>query len=811
MKRILIAGLLLALPAWPRSMPGGRHLRQPLPEIFRHELLRQTRPASTALRDGAAPVQAVLPDAGQIAVLDDGDGVFSAAGFDLDGKTVLFQPAGTNASQYTYSVAGSRFDAQAPGAGTTVRLGDDDAAAVSLPFAFPFYGQRHNTLFLHSDGNFTFNTADASSFERDFVRLVTGPPRAAPLFIDLDPSQPEGSVTYVSSPGRFLITWNNLPLYSDTPGPQVPRQTFQAALFEDGRIEFSYRGVNSVSFVVVGIAPGDATRLEQVAFVDLTAANSTAFTAAVLEDFTDEPRFDLVTMVKKFYRNHEDPYDFVVVFDTVDREPDSCAFAFAIRNWVRGIGLRVRGLRSITEEFDATRVVGSSGRLQTLIYMGPLARYPADPSTLLPPGSTCGRNSVLTILGQEAGHRFLAYPRFLDPATGRNSLELLGRDFAHWSFYFNSDASLVEGNQILDRGAGMTPRFETGEIVRRFGSFDQYFMGLRGPDEVPPSFLVQQPSIDFPRGRNPQSGVFFDGTRLDITAPMIVAAEGPRLPDHTLSPKQFRFAFALLVREGTTPPAADIERLDRYRTAWETFFGQATGDRARAETRLVRHLQLSVWPAAGLLQGRTITASVGLAAPASSPVTVRLEASGGAISVPGSVTIPAGRQSAQFTIQGAAAGAAELTARGPDDSYETARAQLFSRASAAGLELERLDSIELRFGAYTRALPGALSGGLGTPLAEELIFRVRDANFLPYPGVRLTASASGAGSVAPAPLVTDERGWARVRWTLDANPGTNSLTLALDGQPEVSARAEAVGVPQPARRRDPRLPPEPVP
>jgi hypothetical protein len=104
-----------------------------------------------------------------------------------------------------------------------------------------------------------------------------------------------------------------------------------------------------------------------------------------------------------------------------------------------------------------------------------------------------------------------------------------------------------------------------------------------------------------------------------------------------------------------------------------------------------------------------------------------------------------------------------------------------------------------------------LAGGLGAPLNEQLIFRVRDENFLPYPGLQLAAAPSGAGSVAGSNLVTDERGWVRINWRLDTNPGPNTLNVSLEGSPEISATAQAVGVPQPARRRDARPAPEPVP
>ncbi len=810
MTRTLRLGLLVLIPlapVWGRSA-GKKHFRDPGVEIVRHRA-RQARTATVqALRPEA--VSADMPDQGDIAIVDDSGGVVKAAGFDLDQRNLEFRPAGTNAAQYTFASGALRFD-EGAARGAALALGDDDAKEAPLPFPFPFYGQRYSSLWVHSDGNVTFGTAEASSDPRDFVRLVTGPPRIAAFFVDLDPSQPDAAVSYSGGADRFFVTWSNVPLYADAPGPSVPRETFQLILYLDGRIEVAYRSIVITQAAVgadqplgvVGLAPGGATRIEQVTFADLSAGETNPIANAIVEEFSGSEEFDRLTLAQKFYRTHDDAYDYIVIFNTGTRQFTDCADAVAIKNWAYGIGLRAFGL---ADEFDGSGEAGSAGRLQTFVYMGPLGRYPDDPAALVAPGTACGRNSVLSILGQEAGHRFGAYIRFLDPDTNRPSNELLGRDAAHWSFYMNSDASFIEGNAIEDKGAGQSPRFATTGIVSQYGGFDRYLFGVRSAEETPGTFFVRRPSIDFPAGHAPQAGVLFDGARVDVTIPMVVAAEGPRRPPSSLSPKLFRFAFVLLVPAGATPAAAEIAKLERYRSAWETFFARAMDNLARAETRLVKQLKLSVWPAAGLIQGRSITATVSLKSPAAAPVTVALAVSGGQVSAPGSVTIPAGRQSAEFTLTANSPGIVELSARGPDDSYEQPRAFLNVRPSASGLRIDHLWNLALNLGVILRAPDFELTGAAGMPLPEEVIFRVRDENFLPYPGLRLVASPSGKGSVTPATLVTDARGWVRLRWTLDGAPGINNLTVALDGQSDVNSRAQAAGTVQPARRREVRLP-----
>jgi hypothetical protein len=293
----------------------------------------------------------------------------------------------------------------------------------------------------------------------------------------------------------------------------------------------------------------------------------------------------------------------------------------------------------------------------------------------------------------------------------------------------------------------------------------------------------------------------FDGTRVSITVPMIVQAEGPRAPDHTVSPKQFRFAFAVLLPSGQQPSAADVEKIDRARTAWESFFNEATANLGTAETRLGRQLALSVWPSAGVLLGRTITGAVTLAAPAAAPLTVNLTAANASVGLPGAVTIPAGSRTADFVITGANPGAAEIAAR-VNDTYETARAAIQVRTGAASLVLERLETSPFIDPVLVLpALGFSLRGGPGVVLGETLRFRVRDDNFVPFPGLRLNATASGSGAVAPSPLVTNAQGIVDLQWRLDTRPGANTLSVSLEGQPEIAVTVRATGVAQPFRRR----------
>ena len=52
------------------------------------------------------------------------------------------------------------------------------------------------------------------------------------------------------------------------------------------------------------------------------------------------------------------------------------------------------------------------------------------------------------------------------------------------------------------------------------------------------------------------------------------------------SPKLHRQAFVYVVGKGRTADSAAVDKLGRFRTAWEPFFAAATGGRMTLDTRL---------------------------------------------------------------------------------------------------------------------------------------------------------------------------------------------------------------------------------
>ncbi len=494
-------------------------------------------------------------DIGDMAVLEDqGDLALFRNQVDLANLGIEFARSGPN-------YLASRVDRPvAPGANATLTLGDDANVGITLPFAFPYYGQTHSSAFVNSDGNITFGEGESASTDRSLGRMLSGPPRIAPLFADLDPSV-SGTVTTQSEADSFRVTWTNVPQFG-----KADQNTFQVILFRDGRIQFAYGSLGIGIEGVAGIAPGHYLG----GYTPLDIANAAGATSggALAEGFRNQNELDLVAVARRFYGTHRDDYQQLVVFTSQTLiAPRTFAFEINVKNTDQGTG---------TDVEDLSGAFGSGGRLESIVHMDVHTKYFDDPNIRVN-----GEDNTMGLIGHEAGHRWLARAFFRDGAT--NSQELLGRQGSHWSFFLDTDGSHDEGNDIADSGGGS---FRTVGTGLRYSPLDQYLMGIRAPEEVPPFFLVRSPAgTSNSPSRAPESGVAFTGTRRDITMGEVIAAMGARNPPASTRLPAFRQAF-LYVNVGTPLDAAVVVKLDRLRQQWVAQFQRSTDGRRAVETRL---------------------------------------------------------------------------------------------------------------------------------------------------------------------------------------------------------------------------------
>ena len=500
-------------------------------------------------------------DVGDIAVIqDEGDLILPPNTYDLRNLGLRFTR--NNAGGYHVTRVEGNFRGTL---GTRLTLTDDDSSPNAVPFAFPFFGASQTAAFVNSDGNITFEEADKASTERNVARMLTGPPRVSPFLADLDPTTGTGRVFVHAASDQYTVTWCNVRGFDS-----ARTVTAQATLLPSGVVEMVYAGV-TVGDAIVGLSPG---RTGVFTIVNLSDAGPTdGGPAAVGERFAQQSQIDLVALTRKFYSSHDDNYDQLVLWTDTSLITDAFAYETTVKNEVTGLGI---------DTYDLAGDFGSAGRLRSLVVMDWIGKYPDNPAQKF-----LGENNTVSLLGQESGHRWLAFLEFRDRGMGiQRSDALLGRDQVHWSFFLDSDGSVMEGNDIEDLGGGS---FRTAGAVQRYSLLDQYAMGLISPSRVPPFFYVENPtnmSADRTAGSSPQAGVTFNGTRREILIQDILDVHGARSPSAADSARVHRQAFIFMVSAGRSQDAAAISKIDLIRRSWEAFFLEATDRRMRAITAL---------------------------------------------------------------------------------------------------------------------------------------------------------------------------------------------------------------------------------
>jgi hypothetical protein len=555
-------------------------------------------------------------DQGNIAVIeDDGSVIFPANHFDLDNSNIRFTPSG---SAYTVTKIPQNFD---PAAGAILvpgtvspsqgqppgpNLSDDDATQVpfSSGFTFNFFGQTYTSVFVGSDGYLTFTSGDATSDDRDLVRFLSRQPRIGPLFADLEPGCGTGDVRTLQRSDRFIAIWNDIPNFSDScSNVNRDHNTFEVVLFANGSIEFSFNGMGTTEGIV-GIAPGNNGGKPPSVVDYTTLTTPTLEFGVIFEFFSTSMTISRTALAEKFYETHGDDYDFITFLTNFSFNLGGNAFAFEenVSNDATGLGA--------LPVFQPDPAWGTKGRLRSFLTLGPLSQYPTDPNQIF-----LGTNSTVEVIGQEFGHRWMSFVDIpgatCDPTTTPQTFvnTILGRDCAHWSFFFNSDGSVMEGNDIQDNGNGT---FTTkDDATSKYSDLDQYLMGLKDQSEVSPTFAVFNPTgSSRANGSSPDVNITFGGTRHTVTVNDIMTGSilrpdgstgpnGLRTPTPATSQKAFRQAWILLVQRNTTPSAADVARIDTIRQAWQSFFSTATNGRGSVDTTLVSTVFSAQLPASG--------------------------------------------------------------------------------------------------------------------------------------------------------------------------------------------------------------------
>ena len=520
---------------------------------------------------GELAVQAVAPVrlVGDLAVIeDDGGIIMQPNGFDLKNRSLLFTPDGDG-----YRVtAGDALFSKDYGQALTRFTGADGRPTASanngyaeVPLrdaAFPFYGLSYDAVFVGINGYLTFGRGDTAS-RTSAAALAREMPRLAPLWADLDVTA-EGGIYYNRLADRHLFTWAGAPQVQ-----YAGYSTFQAALYDDGRVTFAYKKVKARN-ALVGLSRGGGGDAQPL---DLSAVAGEPVGGAAFESFSKLKRIDIPALTQSFYAAQPDVFDTVYLWtDFAFDNGIGYATAFVVRNDIQGIGI---------SPFDRGGIYGSPARLSSVVVGGDILRSWIDD----PNAHMVGLFSPVAIVAHEQGHRWLSYIRF---ATRREKGhdELLGRDRNHWSFLMDSRStadgsfsSVMEGNAW---SGGDTGTFRTIESsANYFNELDQYLMGLRAAADVKDLAYVQvnETMHDALRIISPAQNFAIPGERRAVSIDQIIEQEGERVPSVETSPKEFRIAFILLTERGAAPANATLQKLETYRSALVRYFSLATARR----------------------------------------------------------------------------------------------------------------------------------------------------------------------------------------------------------------------------------------
>lgn len=143
-------------------------------------------------------------------------------------------------------------------------------------------------------------------------------------------------------------------------------------------------------------------------------------------------------------------------------------------------------------------------------------------------------------------------PLTRDALLGRgNEINGMTVNRAHWSYFFNTGGSPMEGNLWTEISPG---EFRTERPSFRFSDFDLYNMGLVPASAVRPTFLIAN-ATQLPRNVDRDTApeysgrqVTIRGRRVEVSIDDIIAANGRRSPAYPDTPRDLDVVWVLWVQ-----------------------------------------------------------------------------------------------------------------------------------------------------------------------------------------------------------------------------------------------------------------------
>lgn len=363
------------------------------------------------------------------------------------------------------------------------------------------------------------------------------------------------------------------------------------AVVNHARVERESEAAVIASALRGAARPGPDPTLASGSTVPLGAGFSIIGDVAVIEANPDGMEIDptpdgrlfgmkfenLGAVSRRFLAAFGDHFDQIAMYLTfVDRyAANALAYSMPIKNDVKGLGMTF---------YDNTPLFGSpAGRLKVFLNMKRITVYGRDPANQ-------PQNALYPVWSQEAAHRWLVYFRVQKEGEDAPSDKLLGRGAAHWAPFVQTDASTMDGYRWQENEDGT---FTALERFKRYGAVDQYAMGIRTPDEVPPFYILEDvtDSMGRPIAKTGPVNLFarYNATKVDLTVGDIIRGSGPREPAFDPSAEDLRMGVVLVTHPGysTATAVGEAYRIDRTRALWDDFYNAAVGGRGRVCTTLL--------------------------------------------------------------------------------------------------------------------------------------------------------------------------------------------------------------------------------